>query len=1115
MIDLVASPAKICYTSFILMLLRASCTILLLSLLTGRVLAAETTNYAQEPTVIQQLSTVFVYHADGTGYRELTIAAKIQSDAALRSLGVLNVAYASAAEHVELHYARARHPDGTVTETPVSGALDQPAAVTREAPFYSDLKQKELPITGLHVGDVFEWQARIVRTTPEAPNQFWGQTSFVSEAITLSEDVELHVPAAMHLTVWTDPTSGATPSDVTANGERVLHWHHISTRPTVGPAADAAKKAALTHLLTPVEELDADQGKLPSLAFTTFADWAAVGDWYRQLAAARALPDTAIQAKAAELTVGLTTDDARARAIYNYVALQIRYIGVAFGIGRFQPHSAADVLANQYGDCKDKHTLLAALLAAVHIPTDAVLIGDGIRFNPDVPSPEAFNHLITRAHIGDAPAVWLDTTAEVGPFQVLMPSLREKSALVIPINGSAVIDRTPAGVPYKPFATYVVTGSLDKDLTSDSTITSTYRDDDELGLRAVLRQVSPGQYGDFVQALMTNMGFGGTTSEGTLTNVTDTAKPLIITFHYHRVRNPDWGTDRITANFAPISLPFYTDQQPPVATIHLGLARTETSTLDLKLPDRFTAELPEAIHARKPFATCDVVYRLDHATLHAERNLTILQSKVAVAEWPAYEAWYEQCGFSGYPYIQIIRGAASGKGNSPVPTSSNAEAAKLIEQANDAIRATQVDKALELLDQAKGINPKQRNLWGTYGYRAVMLGATNEAIEAYSKELEYHPESTWVYAPLVNQLSIRGRNDEAIALCRKGLVANPADGVIHLSLVTLLTLENRNAEAAATGSAALKIVSATDPNYKRLTLSTATAQVAIGSFADAAPLLAAFLKATEVPTEQNSTAYLLAETGLELPTAEAASRASLEALNTETNSWTLDESPKTLKAQSSLLAACWDTLGYILLREGKLDEARSYIEASWHSRQSAEVGLHLGDILLAQHDPPAALATYQLAQAALPSQRSSMNGKIVTVVVAGGSQPVADKLTAAIANAKRAVAPSRTIQGVHEKNIVGRSPQAQDAFRALQDLRTIPIGSLKGYTASREYLVLLSQGKAARLHAVADPASPEAEALLRNTQSFALFTPAKEPASLALKGFLNCRADQCDFIVEP
>ena len=42
-------------------------------------------------------------------------------------------------------------------------------------------------------------------------------------------------------------------------------------------------------------------------------------------------------------------------------------MGISLGIGRYQPHSAADVLGDDFGDCKDKHTLFAALLAAENI----------------------------------------------------------------------------------------------------------------------------------------------------------------------------------------------------------------------------------------------------------------------------------------------------------------------------------------------------------------------------------------------------------------------------------------------------------------------------------------------------------------------------------------------------------------------------------------------------------------------------------------------------------------------------------------------------------------------------------------------------------------------------
>jgi len=126
---------------------------------------------------------------------------------------------------------------------------------------------------------------------------------------------------------------------------------------------------------------------------------------------------------------------------------RLRYIGVAFGVGRYQPHEASDVLRNQYGDCKDKHTLQAAMLSAARHSRNAALIGAGVAFTPDLPSPGWFNHVITVAHVDGKP-VWLDATAEVAPYRLLLQVLRGKQALVVPASGDAYLATTPKDPPF-------------------------------------------------------------------------------------------------------------------------------------------------------------------------------------------------------------------------------------------------------------------------------------------------------------------------------------------------------------------------------------------------------------------------------------------------------------------------------------------------------------------------------------------------------------------------------------------------------------------------------------------------------------------------------------------
>ena len=77
----------------------------------------------------------------------------------------------------------------------------------------------------------------------------------------------------------------------------------------------------------------------------------------------------------------------------------IRYVGIEIGIGGLQPHTADDVFRNRYGDCKDKATLLRAMLENVGIHSTWVLVDTRRGFvDPKVPSVDG-NHAIAAIEI--------------------------------------------------------------------------------------------------------------------------------------------------------------------------------------------------------------------------------------------------------------------------------------------------------------------------------------------------------------------------------------------------------------------------------------------------------------------------------------------------------------------------------------------------------------------------------------------------------------------------------------------------------------------------------------------------------------------------------------------
>jgi len=98
-------------------------------------------------------------------------------------------------------------------------------------------------------------------------------------------------------------------------------------------------------------------------------------------------------------------------AALEFVQNDVRYQGIELGAGGFQPHPPADTFARRYGDCKDKTTLLLAMLKALGVTANPVLVNtsSGKMLDIDAPRVTAFNHAIVQVFI-DENYYWLDPT---------------------------------------------------------------------------------------------------------------------------------------------------------------------------------------------------------------------------------------------------------------------------------------------------------------------------------------------------------------------------------------------------------------------------------------------------------------------------------------------------------------------------------------------------------------------------------------------------------------------------------------------------------------------------------------------------------------------------------
>jgi hypothetical protein len=158
--------------------------------------------YRDEPLVFERLDTDTRMKADGTGEVISRVVVRVQSEGTARNLSVLNVPFASATETAGYDFVRVHKKDGTTVETPVADAMEMSSDVSRQAPVYSDIKEKHLPVRALSVGDTLDYQARVVMTKAEVPGQFWGGSHLVAAgAVVLQQLVTLSVPAETYVQV--------------------------------------------------------------------------------------------------------------------------------------------------------------------------------------------------------------------------------------------------------------------------------------------------------------------------------------------------------------------------------------------------------------------------------------------------------------------------------------------------------------------------------------------------------------------------------------------------------------------------------------------------------------------------------------------------------------------------------------------------------------------------------------------------------------------------------------------------------------------------------------------------------------------------------------------------
>lgn len=180
-----------------------------------------------------------------------------------------------------------------------------------------------------------------------------------------------------------------------------------------------------------------------------FTEWNDMGQWYLDVTRGRRDASEEIKQKVAALTAAAATPLAKMQALAAFVQREIRYVAIELGIGGFQPHAASGVFQHRYGDCKDKATLMGAMLQEIGVDSYYVVINtDRGSVTPDAPAGlGAFDHAILAIRLPEGVSdpsliatiqhprlgklLFFDPTSDLTPFGQIPGRLQANYGLLV------------------------------------------------------------------------------------------------------------------------------------------------------------------------------------------------------------------------------------------------------------------------------------------------------------------------------------------------------------------------------------------------------------------------------------------------------------------------------------------------------------------------------------------------------------------------------------------------------------------------------------------------------------------------------------------------------------
>jgi hypothetical protein len=393
-----------------------------------------------------------------------------------------------------------------------------------------------------------------------------------------------------------------------------------------------------------------------------FSDWRTMGDWYRNLTRDRRDASSGISQKVAALTAADSNLIDKMRALADFLQHNIRYVAIELGIGGLQPHSASETFANQYGDCKDKATLMSSMLNQIGVDSYYVIINSR-RGSVQANTPArvgGFDHAIVAIKLPDSVTdpsliavlqhpklgrlLFFDPTDQLTPFGQIRGHLQSNYGLLVTPDGGALVE-----LPMQPAST----NSIDR--TAKLTLEPTGRLQGEVkevrvGDRAsnerwTLRTTtnSKDQIKLFEQLLSNSLSTFQIT-HASIVNLDQKDRPFGFNYSFVSENYAKTAGDLLLVRPRVIgskSSPLLETKEPRKFAIEFDGPVRDTDTFEIALPPGYQVDdLPPAVDADYPFASYHSKTESREGMVRYTRTFEIKELSVPVSQAADLKSFY-------------------------------------------------------------------------------------------------------------------------------------------------------------------------------------------------------------------------------------------------------------------------------------------------------------------------------------------------------------------------------------------------------------------------------------------------------------------------------------------